>query len=60
MGVHIGVAEQEELPFSLWENSAPQVEQESGGCAAEDADKMVLPRLDCPFSEVAPVVIWRH
>ena len=29
LGVHIGVAEQEELPFSLWDNLAPQVERES-------------------------------
>ena len=60
MGVHIGVAEQEELPFSLWDNSAPQVERESLGRASEDADKMVLPGLDFPFSEVAPVIIWWH
>ena len=29
VGVHIGVADQEELLFSLWDNSAPQVERES-------------------------------
>ena len=29
MGIHIGVADQEDLPFSLWDNLAPQVERES-------------------------------
>ena len=60
VSVYIGMAEQEELPFSLWNNSAPQVDRERRGRAAEDAGKMVLPCLDCPFSYVAPVVIWRH
>ena len=60
MGVHVGVAEQEELPFSLWDNLAPQVERESCGRPAEDADKMVLPGLDSSFSDVAPVIIWWH
>ena len=60
MSVHIGMDDQEELLFSLWNNAAPQVERERQGRAAEDADKVVLPCLDCPFSYVAPVVIWRH
>ena len=57
MSVYIGMAEQEELPFSLWDNLAPQVERESCGRPAEDADKMVLPSLGCPLRYVATVVI---
>ena len=60
MSVYIGMADQKELPFSLWNHLSPQVEQERQGHAAEEDDKMVLPCLDFPFSYVAPVVIWRH
>ena len=58
--VHVALAEEEELAFRLGDDLAPQPKGESMGSAAEDRNKMVLPKLDRLLGDVAAVVVGRY
>ena len=55
--VGVALAEEEELPFCLRDDLAPEAEGESAGRATEDGNEVVFPELDRFFSDVAPVVV---
>ena len=56
--VDVGVAEQEKLVLYLWDDLVPQVEGKIHCRAAEDADEMVLPCLDCALCYIVSLVVW--
>ena len=55
--IFVALAEEEELPFCLGDNLAPEAEGEIAGRATEDGDKVAFPELDIFFRNVAPVVV---
>jgi hypothetical protein len=57
-GVCIGLAEEVELSFHVWDELAPQVERKFVGCAADDGNEVVFPSLYGLFGDIAAVVIW--
>ena len=59
IGVDVALTEEEELAFYLGNDLVPQAEGKSVSCAAEDRDKVVLPKLDCLLGDVSTVVVGR-
>ena len=57
LGEHVGLPQEKELEFGLRDGLAPEVAGEICGGAAEDANKVVFPGLDCLFCDVTAVVI---
>ena len=57
LGEHVRLPQEKELAFGLRDGLAPEVAGESCGGAAEDANEVVFPGLDCLFCNVAAVVI---
>ena len=55
--VCVTLAKEEELPFRLGDELAPEAEGESAGRATKGGDEVVFPELDRFFSNVAPMVI---
>ena len=55
--VCVALEKEEELPFRLGDDLAPEAEGESPGRATEEGDEVVFPELDRFFSDVAPVVV---
>ena len=55
--VCVTLGKEEELPFRLGDELAPEAEGERAGRATEDGDEVVFPELDRFFSDVAPVVV---
>ena len=59
-GVGIGLTQEVELSFHVWNELAPKVEWKFVGCAAEDSNEMVFPCLYGLFGNVAAMVIRWH
>ena len=55
--VCVALEKEEELPFRLGGELAPEAEGGSPGRATEEGDEVVFPELDRLFSDVAPVVV---
>ena len=55
--VCVALAEEEKLPFRLWNGLAPKAKEEGAGGAAENGHKVVFSKLDCFFGDVAAVVV---
>jgi hypothetical protein len=59
-GVGIGLTQEVELPFHVWNELAPQMEWKFVRCAAEDSNEVVFPCLYGLFGHIAAVVIRWH
>ena len=59
-GVGIGLTQEVELSFHVWNELAPKVEWKFVGCAAKYCDEVVFPSLYGFIGNIAAVVMGWH